>query len=341
MPAQPGLFDDEPLPEPVSEAPAPTRRGARPADDVLARLDAQHAEARALAARLPPHLHFGTSSWSFPGWAGLVYGARRTQSALARDGLREYAAHPLLTTVGIDRSYYAPIPLDDFRRYADQLPDGFRCCIKAPASVTAFALGDRERPVPNPDFLSPSRLVEELLAPCAVAFAAHIGPVIIECPPPPRGLRLEPTAFAERLDACLAGLPREFTYAVELRDRALLTREYAAVLARHGATHTYNYWSAMPLPGAQASVVPPAELTSEALVIRLLLRPGTRYAEQREAFRPFDTLVEPDEAMRADTVSLVQRAAANQKRIYLLVNNKAEGSSPLTVMALARRLAGA
>ena len=60
-----------------------------------------------------------------------------------------------------------------------------------------------------------------------------------------------------------------------------------------------------------------------------------RYAEQREAFRPFDTLVEPDEAMRADTVSLVQRAAANQKRIYLLVNNKAEGSAPLTLRELA------
>ena len=43
-------------------------------------------------------------------------------TALGREGLRHYARHPLLRTVGIDRSYYAPIPLDDLRAYADQLP---------------------------------------------------------------------------------------------------------------------------------------------------------------------------------------------------------------------------
>jgi uncharacterized protein YecE (DUF72 family) len=329
-----GLFDDQPEPT----APA-RRRGPSDDDPILQALAAQHDEARALAARLPSTVHFGTSSWSFPGWAGIVYGARRSQTDLARDGLREYATHPLLTTVGIDRSYYAPIPVDDFRRYADQLPGGFRCCIKAPASVTSYAVGDRERPVKNVDFLSAERLVEDLLQPCALAFAAHAGPIIIECPPVPRGLRLDPFEFAERLDACLTQLPREFTYAVELRDRSLLTPSYAAVLARHHATHTYNYWSAMPLPGAQAAVVPPADVTNDDVVIRLLLRPGTRYADQREAFHPFNALVEPDEAMRADVVSLVARAAANKKRIYLLVNNKAEGSSPLTIMGLARRLA--
>ena len=73
-------------------------------DPAAAQLQRMHAEARALAARLPRGVFFGTSSWSFPGWKGLVYSAARTQTALARDGLREYAAHPLLTTVGVDRS---------------------------------------------------------------------------------------------------------------------------------------------------------------------------------------------------------------------------------------------
>ncbi len=55
-------------------------------------------------------------------------------------------------------------------------------------------------------------------------------------------------------------------------------------------------------------------MASDTVVIRLLLRLAP-YADQREAFHPFNALVEPDEAMRADTVSLVQRAAANKKRI--------------------------
>ena len=304
---------------------------AEPASD----LSAVHDDARALAAQLPASLHFGTSSWSFPGWRGLVYAHARSASQLARDGLREYASHPLLTTVGIDRSYYAPIPVEDFRRYASQLPSGFRCAIKAPASVTAWATSGAGSPVRNPDFLSPARLIDELLEPCAVAFADHTGPIILECPPVPRGLTLAPDAFAEQLDACLDQLPRDFAYAVELRDRALLTPTYAAVLARHRATHTYNYWTAMPLPGAQTLTVPVTTGTSETMVIRLLLRPGTRYAAQKAAFEPFDAIVEPDATMRADVLALARRGLAAGRRVYVLVNNKAEGSSPRTIRALA------
>jgi hypothetical protein len=60
-------------------------------------------------------------------------------------------------------------------------------------------------------------------------------------------------------------------------------------------------------------------------VVRLLLRPGTRYADRRDAFHPFDRLVEPDPQMRADTVTVARRALAAGKRVFVLVNNKAEG----------------
>ena len=315
------LFDAPPPPSPNPDA---TR---------LARV---HAEAAEIAARLPPGLRFGTSSWSFPGWRGLVYSASRSQPVLAREGLREYARHPLLTTVGIDRSYYASIPLADLREYAGQLPPGFPCCIKAPAAVTALALGAPGRQVPNPDFLSADRLEADLLEPCSVAFGGHTGPIILEFPPFPRQQRLQPSAFEARLDRFLGVLPREFEYAVELRDARLLTPGYRDLLATHGVAHTYNYWSAMPMPGQQAAIVPPEE--GGFSVVRLLLKPGTWYEDQRDRFKPFDRLVEPDEAMRADVVAVTRRALSRGQRVFVLVNNKAEGSSPLTVMALARRL---
>ena len=85
------------------------------------------ADVRQLGDRLPASVRFGTSSWSFPGWAGLVYRRPRTQTELARDGLREYARYPLFGTVGIDRSYYAPLTGEDLKRYAAQLPTGFPC----------------------------------------------------------------------------------------------------------------------------------------------------------------------------------------------------------------------
>src|SRR5918993_608000 len=136
-----------------------------PPDPAEAQLRRVHDEARTLVGRVPQGVHFGTSSWSFPGWKGLVYSAGRAQATLAREGLREYARHPLLTTVGVDRSYYAPIPIPDLREYASQLPPGFRCCFKAPAAVTALALGAPGQQTGNPDFLSVDRLVTDLLGP--------------------------------------------------------------------------------------------------------------------------------------------------------------------------------
>lgn len=305
-----------------------------------ANLAAVHADAAAIAARLPNGVRFGTSSWSFPGWRGLVYSRALSTAELARDGLREYSAHPLLTTVGIDRSYYAPIPDEDFRRYAEQLPAGYPACIKAPASVTASATFDpasRTRSIPNPTFMSAERLVAELLEPCARSFAGHTGPFLLEFPPSSRASPVPPRDFLERLDAMLGMLPREFEYAIELRDKTLLTPEYVRVLERHGAGHVYNYWSFMPMPIEQAQVADPDRLPFT--VVRLLLKPGTTYEEQREAFRPFDRIVDPDERMRLQVARLVRRAAADRKRAYVLVNNKAEGSSPLTVRAIAEILA--
>jgi uncharacterized protein YecE (DUF72 family) len=255
--------------------------------------------------------------------------------------LRHYARHPLLRTVGVDRTYYAPVALDDLRAYAADLPAGFVACFKAPAAVTSRVAptfgAARGAPAPNPDFLSPDRLVDDLLNPLAAGFAAHTGPIVLEFPPGPRQAPLPPARFADALDGFLERLPRQFAYAVEVRDRSWLTAAYAAVLARHGVAHTFNYWSAMPMPLAQADVVAPE--TAPFAVIRLLLRPGTWYEDQRERFAPFNQLAAPDEAMRHDVVALTARALARGRTVYVLVNNKAEGSSPLTVEALAARLA--
>jgi uncharacterized protein YecE (DUF72 family) len=314
---------------------------AREARMAAEALEARRARAAVVAQRLPAEVAFGTSSWTFPGWAGLVYPPGLSSAALSREGLRHYARHPLLTTVGIDRSYYAPIPIDDLRQYAGQLPDGFRCCLKAPAAVTsrlAPTFGTARAAAFNPDFLSVERLIADQLEPLAVAFLPHTGPIVLEFPPGARDQRQPPAAFLEALDRFLEQLPGDFDYAVELRDQALLTPGYHAVLARHGVAHTYNYWSAMPMPLAQAGVVPVE--TAGFVVIRLLLRPGTWYEDQRERFRPFNRLVEPDQPMRDDVVALTARALARGRRVYVLVNNKAEGSSPLTVEALAERLAG-
>ncbi len=328
MPDQISLFEADP--------PGPKRRrraDAWPAPGSA--LDQRYERYRVLAASLPPEFRMGTSSWSFPGWLGIVYARKRATSMLAREGLHEYALHPLLRTVGIDRSFYAPIPDDDLLRYADQLGDDFPCCAKAPAAVTSATIPGLNRHHPNPDYLSAPRLASELLEPFARCFSRHIGPFILQFSPPVNSRASDPGEFIDALDAFLGQLPREFPYAVEIRDKWALTGAYWKVLGRHGAGHVYNYWSAMPMPGLQARTVPPED--QPFVVIRLLLKPGKWYENQKQVFAPFDKLVEPDDEMRRDVLDIVRRAVVAGRKTYLLVNNKAEGSAPLTIEALAER----
>jgi uncharacterized protein YecE (DUF72 family) len=328
MPHHPSLFPED--------GEGPLRAGGRAGGDAGEALEERFERLRPIAAALPAGVRFGTSSWSFPGWRGLVYPGRLATGQLARDGLREYARHPLFGTVGVDRSYYARVPDEDFRRYADQLPDGFPCCCKAPARVTSALKPERGSNQPNPDFLSAGRFIEDLLDPVGRLFRTHAGPFILQFPPMLRRSGLDRAAFVEGLDRLLGQLPRDFQYAVEVRDRALLGDDYARVLARHGTAHVYNAWTAVPLPAEQADLVPVDAMPF--VMVRLLLRPGATYEEQREAFAPFDRLVAPDERMRDQVVDLVGRAVALAIPAYVLVNNKAEGSSPLTIEALAERL---
>jgi uncharacterized protein YecE (DUF72 family) len=201
------------------------------------------------------------------------------------------------------------------------------------------AFGGRGGHAPNPDFLSVDRLIADRLEPLYVAVHPHTGPIVIECPPGTRESSQPVSATLEAFDAFLERLPREFEYAMEIRDAALLTPAYRALLAKHEVAHTFNYWSAMPPLARQARVVAPDE--AAFTVLRLLLRPGTWYEDQRDRFKPFSRLVEPDATMRDEVVELTTRALAKGRRVYVLVNNKAEGSSPLTVEALAARVAAA
>jgi uncharacterized protein YecE (DUF72 family) len=302
-------------------------------------LDARYERLAAVSSALPCTLRMGTSSWSFPGWRGIVYPSAATTSELAREGLRHYARHPLLRTVGIDRSYYAPVPEEDLRRYGDQLPDGFLCCVKAPGALTSYMIKASPRPQANPDFLSAERFIEEILQPFDRAFARHTGPFIFQFPPLPSRATLDPGAFAEMLDGFFDRLPRGRDYAVEIRDRSLLTDMYRRVLARNAVAHVCSYWSAMPMPGEQAELVQAD--AGPFTIVRLLMRPGTRYEQQRNTMAPFNRIVQQDEHMRRDVTAILKRTAESGRRGYLLVNNKAEGSSPLTIEAIAERVAAA
>jgi uncharacterized protein YecE (DUF72 family) len=59
------------------------------------------------------------------------------------------------------------------------------------------------------------------------------------------------------------------------------------------------------------------------------------YEEAKGLYEPFDRLVDPDPATRAVLAKVMSATAAAGHNVYVTINNKAEGSAPLSVLALA------
>lgn len=343
--ASPSLWHDEPTaPEvPVSPAAEKPKRRAR---DVLAAVPS--ADVLNVAGALPPHVHLGTSSWSFPGWSGIVYGDDYSNSKLSRDGLTAYGAHPLLRTVSIDRSFYAPLTITDYLRYAQQVPDAFRFIVKAPQSVTdATVRAERGEPVAlNPCFLNAQIAIDEFVRPCLDGLDAKAGALVFQFSPLPDEMLAEPALFIDRLAEFLAALPPlpdgGACYAVEIRDACLLTPRFIRALRATGVRYCVGIHARMPDPLRQAAAL--ALLDGEPagpLIVRWSLHGGFKYEQAKAKYDPFDRLVDEDLATRTALAELAARYAIAGQPVLIAVNNKAEGSAPLTCIELGRSIADA
>jgi uncharacterized protein YecE (DUF72 family) len=291
----------------------------------------------AVAQRLPQRTYLGTSSWAFPGWHGLVYDRTASESHLARHGLAAYAQHPLLRAVGIDRTYYAPLPATDFAAYAAVVPDDFRFLVKAHAMCTQAYVMRRDRAAArqserNALFLDAAYATEQVVGPCVEGLGHKAGPLVFQFPPQDVQAVGGPQGFAERLHAFLATLPRGPLYAVELRNAELLVPAYAAALADLGVCHCYNVHPRMPALQIQQ---PLTSASAPALVVRWMLHPRLGYDAATVRYRPFDRLIDADTSNRAAIARLCLEAIARGCPAYVIANNKAEGSAPLTVFRLA------
>ncbi len=295
----------------------------------------------ALAARVPDGIRFGTSSWTYPGWRGLVYDRDYPKTGSSAAMLEEYARFPLFRTVGIDSSFYAPPTAAMLESYARALPPGFPCVSKVwdRLTVDSFpkarykALGGER----NPDFLNPTVFLDEVLKPYQEHFGEHTGPFVFEFQTLPRSAGLNALSFANLLDGFFSRLPREVPYAVEIRNQEYLTPPYFAVLREHNVAHVFNSWTRMPPLGQQIEL--PGAFSAPFTVARVLLRPGRSYNEAVDAFAPYNQIRDENPRLREDIVRLIHQAAALRIPAYILVNNRAEGSAPFTVAAVARMLA--
>ncbi|CAB3786542.1 hypothetical protein LMG28138_02245 [Pararobbsia alpina] len=343
VPAAAAPADSAPSPRRKRGTPQPTgpRRGAPVVapdfDETLV----------ALGEALPGEIHLGTSTWSFPGWRGLVYRDDVSPTKLSREGLHAYGQHPVLGCVGIDRSFYAPLTVAQYARHAAQVPDAFRFVVKAPASVCDAALrGPRGGTLaPNPTFLDPALARDEFVVPCLEGLGRKAGALVFQLSPMTPPMLADPAGLIERLGdffrllPALDAYPGQPVYALEIRDASLLTPRFIRMLREAGVRYCVGIHARMPDPLRQAAAL--ALLDDETvgpLVVRWSLHAGFEYETAKAQYAPFDRLVDEDANTREALAELAARYAIAGQPVFITVNNKAEGSAPLSCVKLAQAI---
>lgn len=284
----------------------------------------------------------GTSTWSFSGWQGLVYADEYDESTLARQGLSAYAAHPLLRSVGVDRSYYRPLDTDTLSRLRKAVSADFRFLLKAHAALMLPKSARRPGYLEGvPDvFLDADHAIRHVIDPARRILGETLGVVLFQFSPLGSRVLGYRRELLQRLYEFLRVLPAGVNYAIEWRDPEMLGPDYQQMLHACGAVHGYAQHPRMPPVDAQGDISAAlASSTSGPLVIRWLLAPGRSYEAAKAAYAPFDQLVDPDPVARQNIVGLARRALAAGRDVTIIVNNKAEGSAPQSIVELAREFA--
>lgn len=333
------LFEDD-APEPAAPAgkalrkPSDSRVSPAPHDPAL--VDQ--------SARLPALLRLGTSSWNYPGWVGTVWAREYPEARLSRQGLAAYAKHPLLRSVSLDRGFYRALNVTQYAAYAAQVPEHFRFVVKAPSTVAdAMVRAENGRGMQvNPDFLNPERAVREFVAPALEGLGARLGALVFQLSPIPPLMLQELPGLMHRLETMLRALPAlrpqapQGVIAVEVRNPEFLTPAFADLLRRCGATYCLGLHAKM--PGIDAQLPMLRALWPGPLVCRWNLNPlhgAFGYEDAKKRYGNFDRILDADPDTRHALARVIVGTTRAGQPAYVTISNKAEGSAPLSVRALA------
>jgi uncharacterized protein YecE (DUF72 family) len=239
----------------------------------------------------------------------------------------------------VDAAYYDFPRREYLHKLADAVPDDFRFGFKVTDAVTIkkypnLARFGAKAGQANPNFLDAELFATAFLKPCE-EIRDKVGVLMFEFS------RFWPSDyehgrdFVADLDGFLGKLPKGWPYAIEMRNKHWLDSEYFGCLARHGVTHVYNSWDAMPSVSEQMSM-PGSRTYPNLIAARFLLKPGRKYDEAVKTFQPYDKVKEKNpEAREAGKILVAEgRAAGADRKTFIYVNNRLEGNALQTIDAI-------
>ena len=270
-------------------------------------------------------LRLGTSSWSEKGWVGSFYPA----GMAARDFLGHYATR--FSAVEADNTYYAVPSRDLVRGWARKVPEGFLLAAKFPRSIVHAGEGPRPAPerVLVPAFVQRER--DDFLESMSL-LGPKCGPLVLQFPYFNRSAFPSPAPFLERLEVFLEGLPPDFRYGVEVRNRAWIGEPLLDILRCYRVALVLVELPYMPHPDRLAGRLD--LLTADFAYARLI---GDRAATEALT-RTFDAPVLDQSENLHRWAAFLRPVIARARETFAFANNHYAGHGPATIRELARLL---
>jgi uncharacterized protein YecE (DUF72 family) len=252
-------------------------------------------------------LKLGTSAWSNPSWVGVFYPAG-TKPA---DYLARYAEK--YDCVEIDSTFYRVPSAFMIRKWYGDTPKGFLFAAKVPQVITH----------------------EKILLDCEQEMAAFLkavsglreklGPILMQFPYFNKKAFESPQDFYSRLSPFLAGLPKEYQWALEIRNKYWITEELLELLSQHNVAFTMIDQSWMP-PIDQLLKRHDLDTANFAYIRWLGDRQGIE-----EVTKQWDKVVIDRRADLARWVSPVQQLLSRGRQVYGFFNNHYAGHAPASL----------
>jgi len=272
--------------------------------------------------RLPADLiRIGTSSFSESDWVGPFY----PKGTKAAEFLTYYATR--YNTVEIDATYYAVPAKKTVDGWAHKTPEDFVIAAKFPKSIVHCGEGPKPDGdkilVPDETYSLRDSFLENMSR-----LGKRLGPLLIQFPYLNKSVFPRREQFMERLDRFLGDLPKEFRYAVEIRNRHWLSRNYADLLKKHNVSLVLVDQAWMPHGDEMADILDPA--TSDFTYVRLL--------GDRQEIEKITQTWEKEVIDRGDSLArwadLLTAMIEAQMKTLVYVNNHYAGHAPTTVERL-------
>jgi uncharacterized protein YecE (DUF72 family) len=284
------------------------------------------------------NLRIGTCSWKYDSWKGLIYEAEKDYKPY--DYLQDYVKH--YTTVEIDQWFWSLFPsgaklpnTETVKIYTDSVPDDFLFTIKAPNAITLThhyaKQSSRYKHIanqPNPHFLNMDLLKRFLDT--LQAMESKLGPVMFQFEYLNRQKMPSLNAFIEKLSNFFDQAPKEFEYAVEIRNPNYLKQTFFKFLKEMSLSPILLEGYYMPPINKITGELD--TLSDRPLIIRLM--GPDRQKIEKQTGEKWDRIVAPKDESLDSVANMVEQNIGHGRKVFVNVNNHYEGCAVLTIERL-------